>query len=107
MNVEGAKLARAAADEWTARTPDRPRFVAGSMGPTNRILSISPDVNNPAFRNITFDQLREAFKEQARGLIDGGSICCCSKRSSTRSTSRRASSRSRKCSRNSAGGCRS
>ncbi len=55
-----------------ARTPDRPRFVAGSMGPTNRILSISPDVNNPAFRNMTFDELREAFKEQARGLIDGG-----------------------------------
>ena len=72
MNVEGARLARAAADEWTAKTPDRPRFVAGSMGPTNRILSISPDVNNPAFRNMTFDQLREAFKEQARALIDGG-----------------------------------
>ena len=62
----------AAADEWTARTPDRPRFVAGSMGPTNRILSISPDVNNPAFRNMTFDELREAYKEQVRGLIDGG-----------------------------------
>ena len=72
LNVEGARLARAAADEWTNRTPDRPRFVAGSMGPTNRILSISPDVNNPAFRNVTFDELREAFKEQARGLIDGG-----------------------------------
>ena len=72
MNLEGAKLARAAADEWTARTPDRPRFVAGSMGPTNRILSISPDVNNPAFRNVTFDELRQAFKEQTRALIDGG-----------------------------------
>jgi 5-methyltetrahydrofolate--homocysteine methyltransferase len=72
LNVAGARLARAAAGEWTARTPDRPRFVAGSMGPTNRILSISPDVNDPAFRNMTFDQLREAFKEQARGLIDGG-----------------------------------
>ena len=72
LNFEGARLARAAADEWTSRTPDRPRFVAGSMGPTNRILSISPDVNNPAFRNVTFDELREAFKEQARGLIDGG-----------------------------------
>src|SRR5262249_26547630 len=72
LNAEGARLARAAADEWTRRTPDRPRFVAGSMGPTNRILSISPDVNNPAARNVTFDQLREAFKEQARGLIDGG-----------------------------------
>src|SRR6187431_1771562 len=69
LNVAGARLARAAADEWTSRTPDRPRFVAGSMGPTNRILSISPDVNNPAFRNVTFDELREAFKEQARGLV--------------------------------------
>ncbi len=72
LNLEAARLARAAADECTARTPDRPRFVAGSMGPTNRILSISPDVNNPAFRNMTFDELREAFKDQARGLIDGG-----------------------------------
>ncbi len=72
LNLEGAKLAKAAAAEWTARTPDRPRFVAGAMGPTNRILSISPDVNNPAFRNMTFDQLREAYKEQVRGLIAGG-----------------------------------
>jgi 5-methyltetrahydrofolate--homocysteine methyltransferase len=72
LNVEAARLARAAADEWSGRTPDKPRFVAGSMGPTNRILSISPDVNNPAFRNMTFDELREAFKEQVRGLIDGG-----------------------------------
>jgi 5-methyltetrahydrofolate--homocysteine methyltransferase len=72
LNLEAAKIARAAADEWTTRTPDRPRFVAGSMGPSNRILSISPDVNNPAFRNMTFDQLCAAFKEQARGLIDGG-----------------------------------
>jgi 5-methyltetrahydrofolate--homocysteine methyltransferase len=72
LNLEGARLARAAAAEWTAKTPDRPRFVAGSIGPTNRILSISPDVNNPSFRNITFDQLKSAFKEQLRGLIDGG-----------------------------------
>src|SRR6266849_4708404 len=72
LNLEGAKLAKAACDEWTARTPDSPRFAAGSMGPTNRILSISPDVNNPAFRAMTFDELREAYKEQARGLIDGG-----------------------------------
>jgi 5-methyltetrahydrofolate--homocysteine methyltransferase len=72
LNLEGARLAKAACEEWTARTPDRPRFAAGSMGPTNRILSISPDVNNPAFRAMTFDQLREAYKEQARGLIDGG-----------------------------------
>jgi len=73
INVEGARLARAAADEWTAKTPDRPRFVAGSMGPTNRTLSISPDVNNPAFRAATFDEMREAFEEQARGLLEGGS----------------------------------
>ena len=73
LNATGASLARAAADDYTALTPDRPRFVAGSMGPTNRILSISPDVNNPAFRNMTFDQLCEAYKEQVRGLIDGGS----------------------------------
>jgi 5-methyltetrahydrofolate--homocysteine methyltransferase len=72
LNLEGARLARAAVDEYTARDPSRPRFVAGAMGPTNRILSISPDVNNPAFRNLTFDALRDAFKEQARGLIDGG-----------------------------------
>src|SRR3989441_1295531 len=72
LNVTASRLARAAADEWTARTPDRPRFVAGSIGPTNRTLSISPDVNNPAFRAISFDELREAYKEQVRGLIDGG-----------------------------------
>ena len=67
-----ARARRAAADEWTARTPDRPRFVAGAIGPTNRTLSISPDVNNPAFRAITFDQLREAYRDQVRGLVDGG-----------------------------------
>jgi 5-methyltetrahydrofolate--homocysteine methyltransferase len=72
LNREGARLAREAADEWSARTPDRPRFVAGSIGPTNRVLSLSPDVNNPAFRNLTFDQLKEAYREQLRGLIDGG-----------------------------------
>ena len=72
LNVEGARLARRVADEWNARTPTRPRFVAGSMGPTNRILSMSPDVNNPAHRNMTFDQLRDAFMLQVRGLIDGG-----------------------------------
>src|SRR5258706_9822558 len=72
LNATAATLARAAADEWTARTPDQPRFVAGSMGPTNRILSISPDVNNPAVRDMTFDELREAYQEQTRGLLDGG-----------------------------------
>jgi 5-methyltetrahydrofolate--homocysteine methyltransferase len=73
LNLEAAKLAKRAAAAWTAKTPDRPRFVAGSMGPTNKTLSISPDVNDAAFRAITFDALRDAFKEQVRGLIDGGS----------------------------------
>jgi 5-methyltetrahydrofolate--homocysteine methyltransferase len=72
MNVEGVRIAKRVAAAWTAKTPDRPRFVAGAMGPTNKVLSISPDVNNPALRSITFDALRDAFKEQARGLIDGG-----------------------------------
>ena len=72
MNVEAAKLARRAADDWTAKTPEKPRFVAGAVGPTNRTASISPDVNDPGFRNVNFDELREAYKEQVRGLIDGG-----------------------------------
>ena len=72
LNVAGARVAREAADEWTAKTPDKPRFVAGSIGPTNRTLSISPDVNNPAYRAVTFDEMREAYEEQVRGLIDGG-----------------------------------
>src|SRR5262245_19792066 len=73
INLHGARLAREAADEWNGKTPDKPRFVAGSMGPTNRTLSISPDVNNPAFRPTTFDEMRAAYETQARGLIDGGS----------------------------------
>jgi len=72
MNVAAARLARAAADDWTRRTPGRPRFVAGAIGPTNKTLSISPDVNNPAFRAVTFAQVRDAYAEQARGLLDGG-----------------------------------
>jgi 5-methyltetrahydrofolate--homocysteine methyltransferase len=72
INVASARLARAAADEYTTKDPKRPRFVAGSMGPTNRTLSISPDVNNPAFRALTFDELKEAYAEQVRGLVDGG-----------------------------------
>src|SRR5262249_56041131 len=67
------RLGGGAGDGWTAKASDRPRFVAGSMGPANRTLSISPDVNDPAFRALTFDQLRDAYAEQARGLIDGGS----------------------------------
>ena len=72
LNVEGARLARAAADEYSAKTPDKPRFVAGSIGPTNRTLSISPDVNNPAFRAVTFDQMKAAYVDQVRGLVEGG-----------------------------------
>ena len=72
LNVAGTRLARTAADEWSNRTPDRPRFVAGAIGPTNRTLSISPDVNNPAFRADTFARVRDAYREQVRGLIDGG-----------------------------------
>ena len=72
LNVAGAALARQAADEMTARTPDRPRFVCGSIGPTNRTASMSPDVENPAFRNVNFDELVQAYTDQARGLLDGG-----------------------------------
>ncbi len=66
INFEGARLARAAADEWNAKTPGRPRFVAGAMGPTNRTLSISPDVNNPAYRATSFDEMRDAYELQVR-----------------------------------------
>lgn len=72
INFESAKIAREVADEFTAKEPDKPRFVAGSMGPTNRLASMSPDVNDPGFRNVDFDQLKESFKEQANGLLDGG-----------------------------------
>jgi 5-methyltetrahydrofolate--homocysteine methyltransferase len=72
INVAAARLARRAADEASARTPDKPRFVLGSMGPMNRALSLSPDVERPEYRTVTFDQVREAYKEQARGLVDGG-----------------------------------
>ena len=72
MNVAAAKIARAAADKWTKKTPDKPRFVAGAVGPTNRTASISPKVSDPGYRNVDFDELREAYKEQVRGLIDGG-----------------------------------
>jgi 5-methyltetrahydrofolate--homocysteine methyltransferase len=72
MNRAAAGLARAACDEFTAREPERPRYVAGALGPTNRTASISPDVNDPGRRNVTFDQLVEAYLEQARGLVDGG-----------------------------------
>jgi 5-methyltetrahydrofolate--homocysteine methyltransferase len=72
LNVAAARLAKKATTAWTARTPDRPRFVAGAIGPTNRTLSISPDVNDPTFRASTFDTMRDAYAEQVRGLVDGG-----------------------------------
>jgi len=72
LNTEAAKLAKAAADEWTSKTPDRPRFVAGSMGPTNKTASISPDVTDPGFRGVTWDELVDAYYEQAKGLWEGG-----------------------------------
>src|SRR5262249_16792561 len=72
LNLAGAKLARNAADAAMAVDPTRPRFVAGCVGPTNRTASISPDVNNPAFRSTTFDALAAVYDEQMRGLMDGG-----------------------------------
>jgi len=72
LNVEAARIAREVADRFTANDPAKPRFVAGAIGPTNKTASLSPDVSNPGFRAITFDQLAESYKEQARGLMDGG-----------------------------------
>ena len=73
LNYESARLAREAADEFTAKEPHKPRFVAGSLGPTNRTASMSPDVNDPGFRAVSFEELRVAYREQAKGLIEGGS----------------------------------
>lgn len=72
LNFESARIAKEVAVEVTQQDPDKPRFVAGALGPTNKTASLSPDVNNPGYRAITFDDLKEAYKEQARGLIDGG-----------------------------------
>ena len=72
LNFESAKIARQVADEFTAKNPEQPRFVAGSIGPTNRTASMSPDVNDPGFRAVTFDELRIAYKQQVKALIDGG-----------------------------------
>ncbi|HJR38325.1 MAG TPA: methionine synthase [Nocardioidaceae bacterium] len=72
MNLESARLARRECDAMSEQTPDRPRFVVGSLGPTNRTASISPDVNDPGKRNVTYDELVAAYLEQARGLVDGG-----------------------------------
>lgn len=72
LNYYSAKIAKEVAEEFTKKDPSKPRFVAGAMGPTNKTASLSPDVNNPGFRAITFDELALAFKQQAKGLIDGG-----------------------------------
>lgn len=72
LNYEGARIAREVADRWTEKEPHKPRFVAGSIGPTNRTLSISPDVNDPGFRAVTFDEVYAAYREQARALHEGG-----------------------------------
>ena len=73
LNYESARSAREVADDFTAKNPDKPRFVAGSIGPTNRTASMSPDVNDPGYRAVTFDDLRIAYKQQVEALIDGGS----------------------------------
>ncbi len=73
INFESAKIAREMADEYTKANPDKPRFVAGAIGPTNRTLSLSPDVNNPGYRAVTFDEMVEAYLEQIKGLVEGGS----------------------------------
>jgi 5-methyltetrahydrofolate--homocysteine methyltransferase len=72
LNYQSAKIAKEVADEFTKLTPDKPRFVAGSIGPTNKTASMSPDVNNPGFRAISFDELVIAYQEQVKGLVDGG-----------------------------------
>jgi 5-methyltetrahydrofolate--homocysteine methyltransferase len=72
LNLAAARLARQAADEYSQRTPDKPRFVAGAIGPTNRTLSLSPDVNDPGYRAVTWDEVVEAYEEQTRALLEGG-----------------------------------
>ena len=72
MNVASAKCARNAADEYTKNNPNKPRFVAGAIGPLNKTLSLSPDVNNPGFRAVTFDEVVDAYYEQIKGLVEGG-----------------------------------
>lgn len=72
MNLEAAKIAKEVAIEFTEKEPHKPRFVAGSMGPTNKVASLSPDVNDPGYRAVTFDELHALYLEQAKGLLDGG-----------------------------------
>ncbi|MBU2995110.1 homocysteine S-methyltransferase family protein [Cellulophaga baltica] len=73
LNYESARIAKEVADEFTAKEPNKPRFVAGSIGPTNKTASMSPDVNDPGYRAVSFDELRIAYKQQVEALIDGGS----------------------------------
>jgi 5-methyltetrahydrofolate--homocysteine methyltransferase len=73
LSFEGARIAREVADEYTLKNPSKPRFVAGAVGPTNRTASLSPDVNDPGYRAVTFDDLAAAYYDQVRGLVDGGS----------------------------------
>lgn len=73
LNYESAKIAKEVADEFTAKNPEKPRFVAGSIGPTNRTASLSPDVNKPEYRAVTFNELKIAYKQQVEALLDGGS----------------------------------
>lgn len=72
LNFESARIAKEAANAYSGLNPDKPRYVAGALGPTNKTASLSPDVNNPGFRAVTFDELAEAYKVQAKGLLDGG-----------------------------------
>tara|TARA_X000001036_G_scaffold439324_1_gene490066 strand:- start:7351 stop:8349 length:999 start_codon:yes stop_codon:yes gene_type:complete len=72
INYESARIAREAADRFTSKNPNRPRFVAGSIGPTNTTASLSPDVNDPGYRAVTFDELKSAFRQQVEALLDGG-----------------------------------
>lgn len=72
INIKAAQIAKTAAENFTSQNPDKPRFVAGAMGPTNKTASMSPDVNNPGFRSVTFDELKENYYEQAKALVDGG-----------------------------------
>jgi len=72
INLAAAQITRAASDRWNARTPDKPRFVVGALGPTNKTLSVSPDVNNPGYRAVSFDEMKEVYRAQIDGLLDGG-----------------------------------
>ena len=74
--MKGARIAREVVDEYNKREPNTPRFVAGAVGPTNRTASLSPDVNDPGYRAVSFDDLAEAYYTQVR-TADGGSMCCC------------------------------